>query len=193
MSLASLLKKGSLRGFATATPATFATHNPYSPPTVATVATVAVAKAPDRAVNDPANTERDAPENLIKPDIAAAYIAPALDPDRWCWPHSEAMRGAEIDAFTARLHHFTLRGLVESDAEKLADKLVTRDRESDDRRLCLECVHLAGHAGTWGCRNWQRAGVANKSRDARLPAELVSTLQRCDGFNNQMQTGDQHG
>ena len=68
------------------------------------------------------------------------------DPDRWAWPHSEAMNGREIDTFTARLARFTDKGLMLDDAEKLADKLVTRDRESDDRRLCLECVHLAGHA-----------------------------------------------
>lgn len=159
MSLASLLKKGSLRGLATATPATFATHSPYSPPTVATVATVAVAKAPDRAANDP-----------------------APDPDRHCWPHSTAMTGREIDTFTARLSRFTDKGLNLNDGETLADKLVTRDRESDDRRLCLECLHLAGHAGTWGCRAWQRAGVAIKARDAGIPGDLVRTLQRCDGF-----------
>ena len=92
------------------------------------------------------------------------------------------MTGAEIDTFTARLHHFTGRGLAEPDAERLADKLVTRDRESDDRRLPFECIHLAGYAGTWGCRNWQRAGVATKARNAQLPATLVVQLQRCDGF-----------
>ena len=174
MSLASLLKKGSLRGFATATPATFATHSlnsPYSPPTVATVATLAVANAPNTAANDS-----------------------TPDPDRWCWPHSIAMTGAEIDTFTERLVRFTDKGVIHADAEQLADKLVTRDRESDDRRLCLECLHLSGHAaGSWGCRNWQRAEVANTSRDARLPDELVRTLQRCDGFIHQMQTGGQHG
>ena len=110
------------------------------------------------------------------------------DPDRWAWPHSEAMNGREIDTFTARLARFTDKGLMLDDAEKLADKLVTRDRESDDRRLCLECVHLAGHAaGAWGCRGWQRAGVAIKSRDAGLPSELVSKLQRCDGFKDSNQ------
>ena len=160
MSLASLLKKGSLRGFATATPATFATHIPYSPLTVATVATVAVAKAPDRAANDP-----------------------AADPDRWAWPHSAAMTGAEIDTFTARLARFTDKGLGLGDAEALADKLVTRDRESDDRRLCLECFHLSGQSGkAWDCRNWQRAGVALRARDAQLSAALVWQLKRCDGF-----------
>ena len=113
---------------------------------------------------------------------------------RWCWPHSTAMTGQEIDTFAERTGQFNRRGLAALEAELLADKLVIRDRESDDRRLCLECVHLAGHAaGSWGCRNWQRAEVANTSRDARLPDELVRTLQRCDGFIHQMQTGGQHG
>ena len=111
---------------------------------------------------------------------------PALDPDRWCWPHCEAMTGREIDTFTARLARFTDKGLSLKDAEALADKLVTRDRESDDRRLCLECVHLAGHsAGALRCTNWQRAGVAMRAKDAQLSAALVCQLQRCDGFTEQ--------
>ena len=107
---------------------------------------------------------------------------PAPDLDRWCWPHSTAMTGAEIDTFTARVIGFTDKGVTPTDGEALADKLVTRDRETDDRRLCLECVHLAGHAGSWGCRAWQRAGVAVKARDAGLPGDVVQLLQRCDGF-----------
>lgn len=159
MNLASLIKKGSLRQSATATPATLATHGTFYPPTVATVATVAVAKSPDGAANDP-----------------------ATDADRWCWPHSTAMTGAEIDTFTARLSRFTDKGLILDDGEALADKLVIRDRESEDRHLCLECLHLAGYGVTLGCRNWQRAGIAVQSRVAGLPGELVSKLQRCDGF-----------
>lgn len=108
---------------------------------------------------------------------------PAPDPDRHCWPHSPAMNTAEIDTFTARLARFTDKGLSLDEGEALADTLVIRDRESDDRRLCLECTHLAGHAaGTWRCSSWQRAGVAIKAGDAGLPGDLVRTLQRCDGF-----------
>ena len=106
----------------------------------------------------------------------------ALDPDRHCWPHSEAMNGREIDTFTARLAGFTGKGLALVDCEALADQLVKRDREADDRRLCLECVHLAGHAQAWRCTNWQRAAVALQARDSGLPDELVRLLQRCDGF-----------
>ena len=114
---------------------------------------------------------------------SAAANDPAPDPDRWAWPHSAAMNGAEIDAFTARLARFTDKGLSLDDGEALADKLVTRDRESDDRRLCLECHHLSGQSGkAWHCRNWQRAGVALRARDAQLSAALVIQPQRCDGF-----------
>ena len=92
------------------------------------------------------------------------------------------MNTAEIDTFMARLTRFTDKGLALEAAEAVADRLVARDREADDRRLCLECAHLAGRADVWGCRNWQRAGVASKARDAQLPAALVIQPQRCDGF-----------
>lgn len=121
---------------------------------------------------------------------SVAFVAPALaavalpgnDPDAYCWPHSAAMNGAEIDLFTGRLHRFTNKGLSLADGEAPADKLVIRDRDTNDRRLCLECQHLQGFAPLWGCGNWQRAGVATCARDAGLPSDFVQLLQRCDGF-----------
>jgi len=96
------------------------------------------------------------------------------------------MNGAEIDAFMTRAARFTDKGLRLDDADDLADKLVKRDRDLDDRRLCLECIHLAGRAGAaWHCKNWQRAGIALKARDARLATAWVLQLQRCDGFTLQ--------
>ena len=108
---------------------------------------------------------------------------PAPDADRWCWPHSTAMTGAEIATFTARLSRFTDKGLNLDDGEALAGKLVTRDREDDDRRLCLECLHLGGYGqASWRCGNWQSAGIAIRARDNQLPRDLVFELQRCDGL-----------
>lgn len=211
MSLLAMLKKGSLRQPATATPATAATHHPYRPPTVATVATVAVAKPEKVAANDPAptTTAQAMPPadsasgtvidiGTIRPpglsakllaaslalDVQAAGALPAHEPDRWCWPHSTAMTGSEMDLFTARLARFTDKGVTHGDAESLADKLVTRDRDGDDRALCLECTHLAGWRTSWRCGNWQAAGIARQARDAQLPADLVLTLQRCDGLTH---------
>ena len=115
-------------------------------------------------------------------DVSAAND-PTQNPDRWCWPHSEAMNTGEIEIFTARLARFTDKGLSLHDGEALTDKLVKRDRESDDRRLCLECFHLSGQYGkAWDCRNWQVAKIASRARDAQLSAALVFQLQRCDGF-----------
>ena len=158
MSLSNLLKKGSLRGLATATPATPATDRPLTPSSVATVATVAVAKAQEPAANDPRNDTSDS--------------------DRWCWPHSSAMNTAEIDTFTQRLHQFIRRGLAEPEAEALADKLVMRDRDLDDRRLCLECLNIKSGGGRWACIQWRRAGLGAPG----FPADLVRQLQRCDSF-----------
>ena len=95
------------------------------------------------------------------------------------------MNSAEINTFKARLARFTNKGLGLDDAETLADKLVRRDRDLDDRRLCLECIHLSGSDRRgWDCKNWQRTGVALLAKDARLSAALVNQLQRCDGFKN---------
>ncbi len=105
----------------------------------------------------------------------------APDPDRWCWPASDAMSTVELETFMARLARFSTKGMNIADCEVLADKLVIRDREKDDRHSCFECTHLAG-SGSWRCGNGQSAGVAIRARDAQLPTDLVNLLQRCDGF-----------
>lgn len=92
--------------------------------------------------------------------------------------HSPAMSPREVDTFTARLVRLTDRGVTLRDAERLADVLVQRDREDDDRRVCFECYYLQG-TGRWRCRSWQAAGVA---RDG-IGCDLVLMLQRCDGFS----------
>jgi hypothetical protein len=98
------------------------------------------------------------------------------------------MNSTEIDTFTARVIRFTDKGVTPTDGEALADKMVKRDRELDDRRLCLECTHLAGYAQTFGCRAWKRAGIAMKPQAAATPADFVRTLQRCDAFTHAINT-----
>ena len=110
-----------------------------------------------------------------------SFLAATVDPDGWCWPRSTAMTGAEIDNFKARLSKFGDKGLTATDGEALADKLVLRDREADDRRACLECRNLSGYgSASLRCSNWKAAGVGASG----LPLDLVLMLQRCDGFNN---------
>lgn len=115
-----------------------------------------------------------------RPDAEAlAAQGMAFDPDRHCWPHTNAMNTVEIDTYTARVHLFTKRGASTTEAEGLADALVRRDREADDRRLCLECSHLRRSAGLWRCGQSQRAGLAV----AEVSGDVVNLLQRCSAFN----------
>ena len=158
MSFADLIKKGSLRQVATVTVATAATVKPQTPSSVASVETVSVATARKQAANDPVQIEGlVATQATVQPPVM-------LDPDRWCWPHSQAMTGREIDTMAERTSLFNRRGLPALDAERLADKLVNRDRDGDDRHLCVECRH---------CRPGLRC--VNK-------LAVLHVLQRCDHF-----------
>lgn len=142
---------------------------------------VAPASAMNQTLRDTIRGHRDDLvaylQRMAANDATPPDPAPSTDPDGWCWPHSQAMNTVEIDTFMARLGRFTDKGVSHDEAERLADALVSRDREGDDRRLCLECAHLQG-AGRWRCGNWQQADVA---RDA-LARDLVLMLQRCAGF-----------
>jgi hypothetical protein len=215
MSLLAMLKNGRAAPFATATVATLATVEANNLSCVATVATVNVANLQKPPANDPAPTPKKVlavshadsasgavndigtirPPGLspallvasqaLDAQIHAAGLLPGNDPDRWCYPDSEAMTGTELDLFTARLARFIDKGVSHADAESLADKLVIRDRESDSRRLCLECTHLGGFGRTsWRCGNWQAAGVAHRARGVQLPVDLVFQLQRCAGLTH---------
>lgn len=146
-----------------------------------------------KAANDPTQLQDFDPEafeerasiaqvdgGMNRPDAEAlAAQGMARDPDRHCWPNTNAMNTAEIDTFTARVHLFTARGVSTTEAEGMADALVLRDREADARRLCLECSHLRRSAGLWRCGQWERAELAA----ADVPGDVANLLQRCSAFN----------
>jgi hypothetical protein len=101
---------------------------------------------------------------------------PLLTPEQGDECHAGGWDDAEIDAFLAREARFTRMGRA-ADAEHLAERLTLRDREHDDRRLCLECAALADNGR---CLVAARGRLPGASR--RL--EPVPTiLQRCEGFN----------
>ena len=207
MKLMNLLQKGRCRPFANAKVAKVAKDDTCQHPTLARLATLAGANTNTSKNNGTPTLARLATLAGVEDEISKTkttgndveshgldWLSPVLDTqqvaevpdlDRYCWPHSSAMNGAEIDIFTLRTSQFAKKGVNRDDADQLADTLVHRDREGDDRRVCLECQHLTGYGATsWRCGNWQAAGIAIKARDAGLPAELVHKLQRCDGFTN---------
>ena len=103
------------------------------------------------------------------PSTQAVEI-PTAQADRWCWPTSPAMNTAEIDTYYRRLDRVWGR----SDAERIADRLVIRDRDTDDRVMCVECRHISGKS----CQNWKQAEMA-----PLIPEDMQTTLQRCPGFS----------
>ena len=99
------------------------------------------------------------------------------------WPSGPAWNAAEIDTFQSRLRTFTGRGMSEAEAERMADQSITRDRQNDDRRYCLECRHLQGREGHYSCGNWHQAGICLHSQNKGLAADYVRLPKRCTGFN----------
>ena len=88
--------------------------------------------------------------------------------------HLGGWKDAEIELFTARTLHFIRRGVTAGDADDLSERLTLRDRDADDRRLCLECRHFRPGR----CGNYQAAGLGGPG----LPRDLTTQLQRCPGF-----------
>ena len=125
--------------------------------------------------------ERDALVLAVEAEVASPPPPPRrsgnplMTPEQGDDCHAGGWDDAEIDAFTAREARFTRMGRA-ADTEHLAERLTLRDRQQDDRRLCLECAALADN---------RRCLVAARDRlagaDRRL--EPVPTiLQRCPGF-----------
>jgi hypothetical protein len=105
-----------------------------------------------------------------KADILALLsVAPeALDLSAVAWTD------ADISAFLYRRARLLRWGWPEAEAESLAEQLVKRGREHDDRVSCTDCTHYRPGF----CRDHRRAGltVADVGRD------LAAMLQCCPGF-----------
>ena len=87
-----------------------------------------------------------------------------------CWEADDlaglpALTDAEIAMFEQRVARSTWLGYP--DAKGRAERLLHRDRDDDDRRLCIECQH---------------AGPGY--RCAKRAAFLADQLQRCPAFKN---------
>ena len=120
-------------------------------------------------------------EGIVAHPETPAANAPTADPDHWAWPHSSAWNTSEIELFNRRAALFVRRGASDTEAERLVEKLVQRDREGDSMHACMECRHLQT-SGAWRCGNWQAADVAVRAGDAGLARTMALRAQRCPGF-----------
>lgn len=93
-----------------------------------------------------------------------------------------AMNDREVGRMTFRLSLFQRRGVPEHEAEQLVDRLLERDRDRDDRRMCVECAHLqprANRDGTDGCFAAEQGWLGNVGR---YFSPIRTLLQRCPCF-----------
>lgn len=87
-----------------------------------------------------------------------------------------AWTDADIERFNDRRARLMRWGWAEPEAEKLAERLVRRDREYDERVNCTECKHYRPGR----CGNHRRAEL----RTHDLGRDLAAMLQRCRGFTD---------
>lgn len=139
--------------------------------------------APRSALTDDHRTviraERDALVLALKAEATPPTLRcsgnPLMTPEQADECHAGGWNDAEIDAFRRREALFTRMGRV-ADAEHLAERLIRRDREGDDRRICLECTWLGDTGRCLAAATGRVPGA-----DRRL--EPVRTiLQRCGAF-----------
>lgn len=124
-------------------------------PSVEAISRLAGLAAPEVCVlDDEARRERSA--------IISANGTPYWEADKLAGllPWTET----EITSFSTRQARITWLGYG-SAAERLAEMLVHRDRDMDDRRLCVECQH-----------------AGSGRRCARREAFVLDQLQRCPAF-----------
>lgn len=114
------------------------------------------------------------PAFIGKMRTAAADRPRRLTSDEADRCHAPCWDDADIAAFTARTERFALLG--RADADDLAERLTLRDRDGDDRRLCLECTWLGDKGRCLAAATGRIPGA-----DRRLePVQTI--LQRCSAF-----------
>ncbi len=87
-----------------------------------------------------------------------------------------AWTDADISVFLDRRARLMRWDWAEPEAEKLAERLVTRDREHDDRVSCTDCQHYRPGR----CGNHRAAGL----NSPEMGRALATMLQRCEGFQS---------
>ena len=100
---------------------------------------------------------------------------PYLTPEQGDECHESSWNDAEIETFMARSTRFRAMGRV--DAEHLAERLTLRDRQADDRRLCVECRELEASGR---CAAARRGALA--CTDRRLEP-VQNIVMRCPAFS----------
>lgn len=103
------------------------------------------------------------PDVPTDPGIPTGADVTAQQMPDWSWLSDTVPISREVRLFNQRFHHFDARGACL--AHFTAERLFWRDRDMDDRRLCVECGNCSPRQR---CSN----GMA-----------VLDVFQRCDYFD----------
>lgn len=107
----------------------------------------------------------------VEPDAAEpGRRAPPVDISPVAWTDGD------IASFLDRRARLLRWGWSEADAEALAERLVIKDRERDERVSCAYCRHYRGAL----CTNHKAAGLGGRD----VGRSFAEILQRCPGFGS---------
>jgi len=95
----------------------------------------------DQASTQTTTPHKPAPTHQPPTSSAKAHTPPQPTQPH-DWPHGEAWNAQEMHTFMDRVGRLCKQGLRPRQAEQVAERLLNRDRDLDDRRMCLECAHL---------------------------------------------------
>ena len=90
--------------------------------------------------------------------------------------HAEPWDDAAWARIVARVALFMRRGIDATDSDDLAERLHLRDAEGDNRRMCLECVHLSVRGRCLA------AAVGRLPGPDRRLEPVPAILHRCECF-----------
>jgi hypothetical protein len=101
---------------------------------------------------------------------------PLLTVDQSDECHTPHWSDAELHAFSQRRTRLLRWGCGESEADDLAERMTLRDRQGDDRRMCLECSNLGDTGRCIAAASGRIAGADRRVEPVR------NILQRCEAF-----------
>lgn len=85
-----------------------------------------------------------------------------------------------VERLTKRINLFKRRGCNTEQAGGMAELLLLRDADMDDRRMCIECAHLQRDGGCFAARQGWIAGASTNL------TPVTNMLQRCERFEWQI-------
>jgi hypothetical protein len=90
--------------------------------------------------------------------------------------HTPHWTDAEMHTFTQRRDRLLRWDYGESEADNLAERMTLRDRQGDDRRMCLECSNLGDSGRCIAASTGRLVGADRRLEPTR------NILQRCEAF-----------